>query len=176
MEIKTMVGISVGAAALTAGNVFSLWKIYKLSEQIKEFNNSVDEVTRNINVDIPDKVVAVAMDRAANREAEAAAKNVAKTATDTIQKSVDKAIEKEKSGIEPAVRMELEKKISLVDIEDIKSKVAKEAASTITSGMISRISGISSSCDTAEVIRACKEAGMSGWQIQDVIETMKKEG
>lgn len=174
MDNKLIIGMGAAIVALGAGEVYFIVKANKMSKQIREFNDSVDETAENIKVDIPDKLVAVAMDRAANREAERASKKVSSDANAIIQTSVDKAISKEKSNIEKSVKAELEKKINLVDIEDIKTKVVSQASSTVAANVMSKIpSMFTKGSDIADIIRACKEAGLSSWTTEEIVKNAR---
>ena len=177
MNIKEIVGVSAGAAVLAAGEAYSLWKYHKVAKELKEFNSAVDTAMEHIDVTVPNELVAVAMDRAADKAASKAAENVTSAATAVIQNSVDKVIKDQKSSIEKSVTTELERQISLVDIEDIKSKVVSKASASVANDLMCHIPVVSSSSssDIANIIRACKDANMSGWQIEDVLRRLKED-
>lgn len=180
MNTKTIIGLGIaaGATAVTtiAGEIYTLWRVNKVSKEVTRFNAAVDEAARYVNVDIPNELIAVAMDKAANAEASKAAAKAADDAKAIVQASVDEVIKQEKSSIENSVKTELERQINLVDIEDIKSKVINKTSASIANDVMARVPFISSygSSDIAGVIRACKEANMSSWQIEDIVKSIKE--
>lgn len=180
MNTKTMIGIGIaaGTTAVTtiAGEIYTLWRVNKVSKEIERFDAAVNEASRYIDVNIPNELVTVAMDRAANAEASKAAEKAANDAKTIVQTSVDKVIENEKSNIEASVKTELERQINLVDIEDIKSKVVNKTSASIANDVVARLPFISSygDSDIASIIRACKEANMSSWQIEDIVKSVKE--
>lgn len=180
MNTKTMIGIGIaaGTTAVTtiAGEIYTLWRVNKVSKEIERFDAAVNEASRYIDVNIPNELVTVAMDRAANAEASKAAEKAANDAKAIVQTSVDKVIKNEKNNIEASVKTELERQINLVDIEDIKSKVVNKTSASIANDVVTRLPFISSygDSDIANIIRACKEANMSSWQIEDIVKSVKE--
>lgn len=176
MDNKLLIGIGAAVSVLGAGEIFSIWKVCKLSKEVKEFNNSVEDVAKNIDVEVPDNLVAVAMDRAANNAAETSANKVAKTTELAIRNAVEEAINKEKKNLEVSLKEELNRKISLVDIEDIKAKVVSKASLTVANSLVASLPVISSKSNTAEIIRACNDAGIdSAYDIERILEKSKEE-
>ena len=181
MNTKTIIGLGIaaGTTAVTtiAGEIYTLWRVNKVSKEVARFNAAVDEATRYGNVDIPNELIAVAMDKAANVEASKAAEKAADGAKTIIQASVDEVIKQEKSSIENSVKTELERQISLVDIEDIKSKVVSKASASVANDLMCHIPVVSSSSssDIANIITDCKDANMSSWQIEDVLRRLKED-
>lgn len=174
---KIMTVVAIGMTVLGLGEAYAIYKVSKTSKEVQAFNAAVDEVSQNIDVDIPDKVVEAAMAKAADREAVKAAKETKDEACSIIKKSVDKVIADEKDRIAVQVEDELATKISLVDISDIKSRVVAKATGTVVDNIIQRIPFTQNvgSGNTADIIRACKEAGITdAWDIERVLEKSKE--
>lgn len=173
---KILIGVGIAEAVVIAGETFL---IVRTTKKLNDLDKEIEDASKAINVDIPNGMLTVAMDRAAKQQAEKSAKSVEAMAEAAISQSVDEAVKAEKNRVKDSVEKELEEKISLLDINDIKKEVVTQASLNVADNVISRIPLGSSRDNTAEIIRACKDAGITtSWQIGDILNSAKgrKEG
>lgn len=174
MEKKNIAAI-IGATVITTGVAYSVTESRKTRKELEKFNKAVDDMAKGIDVDIPDAIVNTAMTKAAEREATKAAANVNKEAVSIISSRVKKEVENERQHISESVKTKIEEQISLVDINDVKKQVVDKATQSVAKEVISRVPVLGNQSNTASIIRACKDAGItSSYQIQNILQTAKE--
>ena len=91
----------------------------------------VSEIAKNLSVDIPEKVLEEAVNRAAEEEARSAIfrinNKIIRSYEDDIRKEVQKEVERQKASLKSDVKEELERKVKRIDIDDIRKEVVNEA-------------------------------------------------
>ena len=91
----------------------------------------VSEIAKNLSVDIPEKVLEEAVNRAAEEEARSAIfrinNKIIRSYEDDIRKEVQKEVERQKASLKSDVKEELERKVKRIDIDDIRKEVIDEA-------------------------------------------------
>lgn len=91
----------------------------------------ISEIAKNLQVDIPEKVLSQAIDiavaDACNREIATGRRIAMDTVTSDIRKEVKKAVDKEYSDFKPKVREEMERQVKRIDVDDIRREVVSEA-------------------------------------------------
>ena len=137
-----LAGICIGFIGV--GYAFGARK--KLNDISDKLDKSIDELSDNVSVDIPDCMIDRAVEQAVEREA----KTAVKTATDRvvsdleskIKMEVSSAVADERTKIQESVKKEIEKKVSRIDIDDLRREVvaeAKEAAAEKLNGSLDDI-------------------------------------
>lgn len=91
----------------------------------------VSEIAKNLSVDIPEKVLEEAVNRAAEEEARSAIYRINNRIINSyeadIRKEVQREIDKQKASLKSDVKEELERKVKRIDIDDIRKEVVDEA-------------------------------------------------
>lgn len=164
-----MIGIT-GILGIT-----SVCLVDKTRKLDKSMDDMSDKIAGDLDIEIPDRVISLAMQKAADREAKKASKLCSDTAGDHIADLVGKEFGKVRASIEPDIKKEIAQQISLLDIESMKDEVVKEAAKSVVQNATSSLFNKKSDDNTAEIIRACKEVGVtSPYYIQEIIEASRK--
>ena len=131
---------------------------------------AIDKMADRMNVSIPDILVEKAMTKAADKEAGKAAAGVRNLAEEKIGFAIEAEVACITDELEDSVRTEFKKKLSVLDVEEIKADIAKEAGRIIAADMVAPVAD---SSETAQIIRACTEAKLSAWDIQNILESAK---
>jgi len=148
-----------------AVNGVALWRMW----QIKK---GFDRVSDNVEVEIPESILTIAMNKAADKEAKIAANECRQMARDTINEMVKEEIAKVKGDLSKSVKENVEKQVSMLDINDIKKEVAKDVGKSVVYDLCSGLHGTRTN-DAVAVINACREAGItSEWQIRNILESV----
>lgn len=91
----------------------------------------VSEIAKNLSVDIPEKVLEEAVNRAAEEEARSAIyrinNKIIRSYEDDIRKEVQREVDRQKNNLKSDVKEELERKVKRIDIDDIRKEVIDEA-------------------------------------------------
>lgn len=168
MFMKDIFGIVVGAVG-TALGVFGIVKSVQLEKKLDNITKSIDDISDDVDLTVPEDIVKVAMTTAANKECEKAAKKACDRVTEDINQQVRDAVNKAHKDIEADLKKALEEKISLETLENVERLAAKD--------IVRKISPVySAPSDIASIIRSCTEAGMTSYDISRVIESMRKGG
>ena len=163
----------LGIAAPIATSVLALINSYSTSKKLDTFMDGMDKLSDGIDVDIPDKIVNTAMNEAAKKAANQKAAEAAKAVKAHMFNTVDEKVKESVGDVTPEIRKRLEEQISMVDIADIKSEVIKKAAGIVTEN-VSFPSFMAGKSSAAEIIEACTKAGMSSWQIENILNAAKE--
>lgn len=174
MKKETM--IKLGFAAVGIIGVVAYAKAYTANENVKELLASMDKVSDGIDVDISESMLRVAVNNAADKAAKAATEKAVKEIREDISNTVARSVSKAVGDIKPAVQQSLEQKITMIDIAEIKKDVVKSTAKKLAEDMAfpNLFSGRNVPNSTAEIIKVCTDAGMSSWQIENILETAQK--
>ena len=137
-----LAGICIGFIGV--GYAFGARK--KLNDISDMLDKSIDELSDNVSVDIPDCMIDRAVEHAVNRETEIAVKKatdrVISDIETRIKMDVASAVSDERTKIQESVKKEIEKKVSRIDIDDLRREVvaeAKEAAAEKLDGSLDDI-------------------------------------
>lgn len=171
MKKETMFAIGLGVVGIIGLAAYS--KASVTDEHIKELMKTMDRMSDNIDVDISEKLVDRAVKVAADKAVKVAADKAAKKITEDIDDYISDGISEAISNIKPEIRHTLEKQITMLDLEDIKNDVVKKTAGIVAEN-ISIPGFLSSRNNTADVVKACVDADMDSWEIQNILKTMQK--
>ena len=128
----------IGFCGLVVGLVgvgYAVGSRKKLSDVADKLNKSIDEISNDMEVDIPQCVIDKAVNKAVEREVErrvrvASKEAVTKVSTD-IHNSVADSVNKAYSDIDRSVKTEIKKQIALIDIREARREVIAEAKKTV---------------------------------------------
>ena len=162
-----MIGIT-GALGIT-----SVCLVDKTRKLDRSMDGMSDKIAEGLDIENPDRVISLDMQKAADKEAKAASKACSDATRYLIADLVSKELAKIQTSIEPDIKREIAQQLSILDIKDIKNAVVKEASETIVQNtsqlVLTKAAGVEN--NTADIIRACKEAGItSAYTIQEIIE------
>ena len=132
------IGLVIGFCGLVVGLVgvgYAVGGRKKLGDVADKLNKSIDEISNDMEVDIPQCVIDKAVNKAVEREVErrvqvASKEAVTKVSTD-IHKSVADSVNKVYSDIDRSVKAEIKKQIALIDIREARREVIAEAKKTV---------------------------------------------
>lgn len=110
---------------------YAMYTTAKMSLVAKKLDTTIDNLSKDITVDLPDRIVEKAVDKAVDREAhravsEAANKTV-KTITNDIHKEVKNAVNTAYSDLKDDVSKEMKRQVEKIDISDLRKDVIKAA-------------------------------------------------
>lgn len=155
-KIMSYVGAAAGGVACIIGIVNAI-----------RISKTTNVISDNIKVDIPKKILDAAMSKAADKACTDAAKDAANAVRSDINQQVKNHINQIHSNIEGEVRSSVEKQISLLTLEKIEKSVVDKVSRYIPSSY--NRNGVN---DIPSIVKACKEAGMSAWQIKEIVDNM----
>lgn len=163
--------ITIGSLGIlgVASTVLSV----KACKDISMFNKKMDELSDGIEIDIPEKIVNLAVEKAASKVATAECFKVSKRADDIIKDKVMSEVSSVKKTLSDKVKVEVENQISVLDISDIKKEIVKDVSSMVFKDVIGNISRSGYSDSFADVIKACTDAGMHSWEIENILSKLK---
>lgn len=132
MENKAVYILCAGCVAVVG---YALYATHKANKVMKKVDLTLDEVAKNVDVDISDNVIQAAVDRTVRTVTiERVKKAVDKAVTDVekdISKQISEAVKEQYNDIRSDVKKELEKQVSELSVESIRNEViskAKQAA------------------------------------------------
>lgn len=124
----------IGLAGVCIGMIgvgYALGTRKKMNGICDKLDTSIDELSGNIAVSIPEHLIEKAVDQAVTRETEyevkQATNRVVKDIEGEIKTEVSSAVSYERSRIHESVKKEIEKKVSNIDISSLKREVVDEA-------------------------------------------------
>lgn len=132
------IGLVIGFCGLVVGLIgvgYAIGSRKKLGDVADKLNKSIDELSNDMEVDIPQCVIDKAVNKAVEREVErrvrvASKEAVTKVSTD-IHKSIADSVNKAYSDIDRSVKAEIKKQIALIDIREARREVIAEAKKTV---------------------------------------------
>lgn len=120
--VLVLAGLATGYAVVTNR---------KLNRTIKSMSDTIDKVSKDVHVTVPDYIVNQAVEKAVDREVANAITSETKKATSNINKDiyrkVSDAVSDSYSKIKIGVANELSRQVSNLDIDSIKREVAEAA-------------------------------------------------
>ena len=161
---------TAGLALIGGAFIFSTGIGCKAFAEYRKFNKAIEDISDNINAEVPEKIMNAAIEKAANRTAQREADDISRVARTIINTNVNKEIEKVKSEMSDKVKEQLERKISMIEVSEIKEKVTEEVSKMIFKDLVSR--DIKPSNDMASIIESCNNAGMSSWEIENILKSI----
>lgn len=130
-EILGVVGVTTGTVALGC----SLYLYRRACKAYEYLENGVDQISNNIEIDVPSQLVVDALDRAVQREVERKTSSVTRDVSyqfrTDLKKSVDTAISSSFSDIKQSVAKEVKSQVEDIDISDLKKEIRDEAKEKI---------------------------------------------
>lgn len=165
-----------------AGFCFGAYGLYKACNLQNAFVSKVNDVTGQIEVDIPESVVQAATTKALSTEVGKIATREARALDNAITSMVKETVNASKKSITAGVKDAITKQLADVDVSGLQDQVIESATEQVASDLIDSFKAVSTPWvnikpsttgnNTVDIIKACKDAGMSSWQIQDVIENI----
>lgn len=107
----------------------------RMNDVCDKINAKVNEVSDNMEIDIPEAIVKVAVDNAVKKEAEYQVKNATTRVIfdieSSIENKVNKAIEERYSDISKSVGTRIVKELSNMDLSKLRKQVREDAAEKV---------------------------------------------
>lgn len=171
-ETIKMVIICAGVAGAAALSIYAIHKCNITRKEVGTLLKELEDISSGVECSVPDELMVYAMEKAAEREASKMARVLADESRAVLKSEAKDAVKNESEVIKKHVRSELEKQLTKVDISEMKRAVTNEAAKKIVNEVSSGF-GFSSGNDIPSIVKACKDAGMSSWQIENILEKYK---
>lgn len=177
---QSTINFLLGVSAF-AGFCFGAYGLYKASQLNNAFVSKVNDVTGKIEVDVPESVIQAATNKALSTEVGKIATREARALDNTITTMVKETVNASKKSITEGVKGAIEAQLKDVNISNLQDLVVESATEQVASELIDSFKTVSTPWvniksttgnNTVDIIKACKDAGMSSWQIQDVIENI----
>ena len=110
---------------------YGIGKRKKLHDICDRLDKSLDDLSKGIEVDIPQVMIDKAVDKAVSREVEKQVKVSAREAvlkvSSDIERNVRESVNKSYSDIDRSVKAEIKKQIAFIDVREARKEVTKEA-------------------------------------------------
>lgn len=130
----------LGIGAMIAGVVavgYSWHSRSKVNQVCDLIENSIDEISRTTDIEVPQSVVDIAIDRAVDREVNNVIRSLSRETVNKVrsdlQKEVKDSVTNSFSDIKTSVSQEVRKQVSLIDISDLKKEIRDEAKEKVIS-------------------------------------------
>lgn len=144
-KINFMIGLG-GVVVGLIGIGYGMGSRKKLTDICAKLDKTIDELSNDIEVDLSDMMVGVAVEKAVDREA----KNVVSKAIKEIKYDVECDMRKEiksavithSSEIKQSVSKEIEKQVSRIRIDDMKDEVVERAKLEVADRLDKNLDGI----------------------------------
>lgn len=178
---QSTINFLLGVGAF-AGFCFGAYGLYKASQLNNAFVSKVNDVTGKIEVDVPESVIQAATNKALSTEVGKIATREARALDNTITTMVKETVNASKKSITEGVKDAITKQLADVKVSDLQAKVVESATEKVAGELVDSFKAVSTPWvnikpsttgnNTVDIIRACKDAGMSSWQIENVIENI----
>ena len=103
----------------------------KINNICKRLDVTIDNISKDINVDLPDKIIEEAVDRAVNREArnqvDKAVSSVINTVKSDIHNEVSTAVKAIYPDIRKACTLKVTEEVSKINVKDLKDVIREDA-------------------------------------------------
>lgn len=161
-----------------AGFCFGAYGLYKATTVQNAFVSKVNDVTGQIEVDIPESVVQAATNKALNKAVESVAAHETALVRDTVKTMVAGAVKAESATVKDKVSKAITDQVKNIDISGMRKQViddvSKQAFKEVMGGVRTFIkSGTSDTTDAVAIVEACAEAGMDSYDIEKVLKAAK---
>lgn len=176
-------GDIIGGVCTAAGLTINFIMMTMVVRRTNRVLDNVHEAADQMNIDVPDPIIAAAVREAVFREADKASTMVRTEIREDIHAETKKAIKDAYEDVKDDVKEELEKQIKDVNIDSMVKDVKKDSIAAVSRRALNEVlddlgvftrfgnSGTRSS-NVADVIKACKDANMAGWQIENIVKTL----
>lgn len=128
------IDILLGAAALVFGGIgigYGIHQKKRVDDVFRKLDKAVDEAVEDLEIEVPERLVNLSVERAVKEEVTKAVKEQATVAAKEVERDmkheIKKAIDKQYSNIEDKVVKEVNRKVGNIDISSIKRAVIEEA-------------------------------------------------
>lgn len=134
------IGVIFGLAGVAYG-VYSAYKAKSTYDKVEEVCNNLDvtieNMAKNITVDVPNNVVDLAIEKSVNyyveKETKKAAEKAVISINEDISKQVKDAVDKTYVDVKRKVSDEVAEQVALIDINDLRKDVREKAEKNIVS-------------------------------------------
>lgn len=144
-NLNFMIGLG-GVVVGLIGIGYGFGSRKKLTDICSRLDKTIDELSKDIEVTLPDMIVNSAVEKAANREAKIAVSRVIKDITyeteHEMRKEVKSAVITQSSEIKQSVSKEIEKQVSRIRIDDMKEEVIERAKQEVADRLDKNLDGI----------------------------------
>lgn len=144
-KINFMIGLG-GVVVGLIGIGYGMGSRKKLTDICAKLDMSIEDLSKDIEVDVQDMVVSAAVEKAVEREAKiAVTKAIKEIKYDTecdMRKEVRSAVIAQGSEIKQSVSKEIEKQVSRIRIDDMKDEVVERAKQEVADRLDKNLDGI----------------------------------
>lgn len=144
-SINFMIGLG-GVVVGLIGIGYAVGSRKKVNDICARLDKTIDELSKDIEVDVQDMVVSAAVEKAVEREAKiAVTKAIKEIKYDTecdMRKEVKSAVIAQGSEIKQSVSKEIEKQVSRIRIDDMKDEVVERAKQEVADRLDKNLDGI----------------------------------
>ncbi len=164
------INMLLGIGAI-AGILFGMYGLSKANSALNAYNVAVDSVSHKVAIDPPAAVIQAATEKAVNGAIDVIAKAELTEAKRSIAEAATKHV---------ATAVEEATKTIDLSAPELKDQIVKNAGEKVGNFVMNKLKATNFGNLTpkeegvADIIRAAKEAGMSSWDIQRVLEASKK--
>lgn len=142
MKNTNILGIVVGLA----GVAYGLYCQSRMNTVANKLNTAIDDIDKNLDVDIPEAIVTESMQRAVNREvsfiAHKAAVSTSSEITSRMQSEVKREIESRYQDLSEMVSEEISTDIAKIDVDVLRTKIVKKAEQKMLDKLDGSMDGI----------------------------------
>lgn len=119
--------VVLGAASIA----YALYMNHKMKSICVKLDKSIDDVAKNVNVDISDVIIDAAVEKAVEKEVGVSVKRATDKAVKDIEgdisKQVKSVVKEHYSDLKEDVAKEMRKKVGEIDVSEIKEEVIEKA-------------------------------------------------
>lgn len=124
-------GIIIGGVAI----IYSAFIHSRINKTADIINASIDDVSKNINIDVPQSIVDKAVDKAVEREVNKAVKTISYEVSESLRRDIKNkvkaAVDESYSDIKASVSSEVSKDVANIDLKQMRREVKEKASQLV---------------------------------------------
>ena len=140
MDIRAVLGIAIGGAAIGSAALIGASAAYKRSNETADrIGMTIDKIERSGDIDISDAIIQTACNDAADRAVKNAGQQVILDGKVRLRSRIDELVAKETQNASSEIRDKLSEQVGKIDVDELTNDIRKKVAEKMADDLFKRM-------------------------------------